>query len=241
MAKNMTINNSSGTSSDYFKTSWNVYRKVLEGNYMSHVEAYAVLGDVLRADTAGPFNFLDLACGDAYYSSRVLGGTQVSSYTGIDLSEAALEKAREELTRLSCPKELIIGDLSEFQNLISEPYQVIWLGLSLHHFETEEKGAVMKKAYETLNDDGIYLIYEPVFIDREDRAGYYVRIKSIIERAWTGLSAQETKVILEHVRETEHPETADTWITLGKDAGFSSVQNLYIDPSELYGLFRYKK
>lgn len=237
----MSADNINEISSEFFRKSWDAYRKILKGNYMSHVEAYAVLGEVLKTEAEVPFNFLDLACGDAYYSSRALEDTQVSSYTGIDLSEAALEKARNELMMLNCEKELMIGDLGEFHNLISEPYRVVWLGLSLHHFDTEGKEKIMKRVCERLTDDGIFLIYEPVFLDGEDRAGYNVRIKNIIESTWTGLDTDETEFLLEHVRETELPERVETWIELGKQAGFSMGENLYIAPSELYGLFKYKK
>jgi len=207
MTNDMTIKNSSGTSSDYFSTSWAAYRKILENNYMSHVEAYKMLHQILASERDKPFSFVDLACGDAYYSSRVLRDTSIAHYTGIDHSEAALQAAREELKRLDCEKELKLGDFNEFEALTVPPLGVIWIGLSLHHLETGAKAGFIKRVYESLSEDGIFLIYEPVFLDGEDRGFYYERIKEIIESTWTGLSTKETEALLDHVRTTEIPET----------------------------------
>lgn len=241
MADIMTNKKSSTDSSAYFSTSWSVYRKVLKNNYMGHVEAYQVLSQTLISEIDKPFSFLDLACGDAYYSSRALRGTKVTHYTGIDLSEAALQAAREELQRLECEKELKSGELNEFDSLTEPPLDVIWVGLSLHHLDTEEKAGFIKKVYESLSDDGIFLIYEPVFLDGEHRGSYFKRIKVIIESTWTGLSDEETGALLEHVRTTELPETEDTWIRLGRDAGLRSAEKIFSEPIGLYSLFIYRK
>lgn len=208
---------------------------------MSHVEGYSVLGKLLKINVAKNFRFLDLACGDAYYSSKTLKGTSVKSYTGLDITQAALNIARDELSILSCEKELVEGDLFDFTELTSPPYDVIWLGFSLHHFETTKKAEFMKMAYDSLTEGGMFIIYEPIYIDGEDRAGYNRRIQSIIRSSWSSLNEKEIEFLLKHIRETELPETMENWTQLGKDAGFSKSENLYIAPSELYGLFRYKK
>ena len=99
---------SGGQTSKFFRTNWAVYRKIIENNYMGHAEAYSKLRKILIGEMERPFSFLDLACGDAYYSSRFLRGTNVARYTGIDLSEAALSAARDELEILECGKAIII-------------------------------------------------------------------------------------------------------------------------------------
>ena len=226
---------------EFFRKSWNAYRKILEGNYMSHVEAYSALREVLTAERPDAFSFLDLACGDAYYSSRTLEGLPVSDYTGVDLARGALELAKEELKRLDCNIELKVGDFSDLKNLIEKPHKVIWLGLSLHHLKTQDKEKFMNHARGALTENGTFLIYEPLFLDGEDRAGYNLRIEEIIRNRWFSLSQEEVETLLDHIRTTELPETVETWIELGRKAGFSSAEIIYKDPHELYGLFRYMK
>lgn len=232
---------SGGFSSRFFRSNWSVYRKIIENNYMSHAEAYSELRKILIGEMDRPFSFLDLACGDAYYSSRFLRGTNVARYTGIDLSEAALSAARDELEILECGKALIIGDLKEFESVVEPPLDVVWVGLSLHHFETGDKAAFMRSVMESLSDDGIFLIYEPVYLEGEDRAAYFERIKGIINDAWTGLTGDETAMLLEHVRRTELPETRGDWLKLGKQAGFTAAEKIFSEFSGLYSLFMFRK
>ena len=232
---------SDGNSSDFFRRNWAIYRKITENNYMSHVEAYGKLRQILTDVMKRPFGFLDLACGDAYHSSRCLVGTRVAEYTGIDLSKAALSTAADELHRLDCGKVLEIGDMKEFESVLGAPHDVVWVGLSLHHFETVEKAGFMERVHDALTDDGIFLIYEPVFLDGEDRASYFHRIKAIVENGWTGLTEEDMDLVLEHVRTTELPETPGDWIRLGKDVGFGTAEKVFSEKYGLYCLFMYRK
>ncbi len=50
---------------------------------------------------------------------------------------------------------------------------------------------------------------------------------------------EERSMLLDHVRETERPETVSNWLRLGKEAGFSSAVALYSEPTGLYTLFSY--
>ena len=208
---------------------------------MGHAEAYDVLSQILVREIDKPFSFLDLACGDAYYSSRALRDTNVNHYTGIDLSEAALRAATEELKRLTCEIELIKGDFKEFERLAERLTDVIWIGLSLHHLDKGGKAHFTKRVYEALSEQGVFLIYEPVYLEDEDRASYLRRIERIIRSTWTTLSDEEIKILLEHVRTTEIPESRDTWLKLGKEAGFGTAEKIFSEPSGLYSLFKFTK
>src|SRR6478736_2497288 len=78
------------SSQDIFLNAWQTYRKVLTSNYMYHREVYDLLREILVFELARPFVFLDIACGDALASFNALKGTAVQSYSGIDISKAAL-------------------------------------------------------------------------------------------------------------------------------------------------------
>ena len=71
-----------------FRKQWQLYRKVVDYNYLFHREAYNCLHRILVDEAIQPFRFLDVACGDASATVEALKGTQVASYHGIDLSEA---------------------------------------------------------------------------------------------------------------------------------------------------------
>src|SRR5215204_4989376 len=96
-----------------FQQEWQIYRTLVDENYLFHREAYACLHQILVADVRHPFRFLDIACGDATSSVDALTGTRLDHYYGIDLSAGALELARQSLAVLECPVTLDHADFVE--------------------------------------------------------------------------------------------------------------------------------
>ena len=95
---------------ELFLAQWQVYRKMVDNDYLFHRGAYDCLHRYLRDKVTGPFRFLEVACGDASKSSEALLGTGILEYHGIDISQPALEIARRNLARLSCSVTLSEGD-----------------------------------------------------------------------------------------------------------------------------------
>ena len=52
-------------------------------------------------------------------------------------------------------------------------------------------------------------------------------------------NAQGMGAVDHHVTTCDLPETAKTWLTLGRKAGFANVAQLFLDPTGFYGLYRY--
>ncbi|MGH7850627.1 MAG: class I SAM-dependent methyltransferase [Thermodesulfobacteriota bacterium] len=225
---------------EIFRRHWDIYRKVIEHDYMSHKAAYGRLHEILNDEIDWPFSFADLACGDAYWSSRSLLGTNVSEYTGIDLSEWALAIAGKELKSLPAEHRLITGDFEEFDTFMDIPPDVVWVGLSVHHLETEKKGEFMSKVRDSVPEDGIYMIYEPTLTEGEDRAAYFNRFKDVVTRTWVDLTPEELGIVFDHVKKSDLPEQPSDWIRLGREAGFRTAEEVYTDPTGLYTVFKYK-
>jgi len=224
---------------EIFRRHWDIYRKVVENDYMSHKAAYGRLREIINGTFGRPFSFADLACGDAYWSSRCLAETQVDEYTGIDLSEWALELAEKELDKIRAPRRLITGDFEEFDKYMDSPPDVVWVGISVHHLVTDEKERFMKKVRASLPEGGLFLIYEPTFIEGEDGTTYLGRFEDVVKRNWTGLTPGELDTVFDHVRKSDLPELPSKWISLGRDAGFSTAEAVYTDPTNLYTVFKY--
>ncbi len=225
---------------EIFRRHWDVYRKVLEHDYMSHKAVYGRLRDILNTEIGPSFSFADLACGDAYWSSRCLSETEIGEYTGIDLSEWALELAKKELERIPVEPNLVTGNFEEFDKYMDSPPDVVWVGLSVHHLVTDEKGRFMKKVRGTLPKDGVFMIYEPTLTEGEDRTAYFDRFSEVVRRTWTGLTPEELDIVFDHVKKSDLPEQPSDWISLGRQAGFSTAEEVYTDPSGLYTVFKYE-
>ena len=97
----------------------------------------------------------------------------------------------------------------------------------------------MKKVKKTLSNDGIFIIYEPILLDGEDRGAFLERFNQVFIKHWRSLSEEEGEYLLRHVRATEKPESTENWIKLGKDAGFSVAEEVFFEKTGLYKIFKY--
>lgn len=219
-----------------FQRRWNLYRKVVDNNYLFHQEAYAQLHRILVHEAVQPFRFLDIACGDARATADALKGTQIAHYHGIDLSRAALDLAAIALTTLRCPIMLDQRDFIEALRAWSQSVDVAWIGLSLHHLTAPAKLNLMRKIRGIVGGHGLLLIYEDASPDGEDRATW-LRRWDRQKPSWTALTLEEWDAITAHVHAADFPETASRWHWLGREAGFTRVRQLFVAPSNLFRMY----
>jgi SAM-dependent methyltransferase len=225
---------------EIFRQQWELYRKFLKYDYLSNAGAYVELNRFLKGRIARPFDFLDLACGDASGVVEALAGTRIAHYRGIDLSAPALELAQENLKALACGVALDEADFTHVMRGRTRDADIVWISLSLHHLETVDKRQLMREIGQHMRVDGAFLIYEPTREDGEDRPAYLDRFEEIGRKDWTELSAEEFEEAMAHVRGCDLPETVSGWIALGREAGFSSIVELYRSPDDLFRLFSYR-
>jgi SAM-dependent methyltransferase len=225
---------------EQFAKDWGTYRKLVVNDYVFHREVYAALHRVLTEDVAGPFRFLDLACGDAEGVVGALKGTRVDHYHGVDLSGPALEMARAALEALPCPVELDQRDFVDAMADRPEPADVAWIGLSLHHLLTPAKLTLMREIRGVFGEAGQLLVYEPTRPDGEDRDAYLARFARVNRPLWSALTAEEWDAVLRHVTNCDFPETVSGWASLGREAGFAAADQLFAAPTDLYRMFRFR-
>jgi ubiquinone/menaquinone biosynthesis C-methylase UbiE len=222
-----------------FLNEWQIYRKVVDNNYLYHREVYGCLKDILTHEVHGPFRFLDIACGDASATLTALSGTKVAEYAGIDLSEAALQIAGATLSELGVPVRLRQGDFAQLLPQWNEPADVVWIGLSLHHLVSPGKLQVMKEVRRILSNQGKFLIYENTSPDGEDREGWMSRAEQR-RTTWIECTPYELEVMGAHVRASDFPETDTSWHELGRQAGFNRVTERYRSPNDLTRLYAFE-
>src|SRR5262245_30008872 len=210
-----------------FVKAWETYRKLVDKDYVFHREVYRILHRILVEEVAGPFRFLDLACGDARGIVAALTGAAVSHYHGVDLSRPALDMAAIAVEALGCPVELDQRDFVAAMADRPEPADVVWIGLSLHHLQPPEKLVIMCEVRGAQEGKGQFLIYEPACREGESRDGYLERFAAINQALWSALTDEEWATILDHVTQCDFPETPSAWLRLGADAGFTAQEELF--------------
>ena len=233
------MNQASLNAAAIFQQEWRIYRKMVEGDYLFHRSAYAALRRVLLEEAPRPFRFLELACGDASVVAVALQGTDIANYRGVDLSEEALKLACRSLARLDCPVSIHHGDFVQMLAESREPANVIWIGLSLHHLVAAAKLEAMRCARGLLSPPGMLLVYENASPDGEDREGW-LRRWDLQEPMWTSLTSDEWRRMANHVRSHDFPETVSRWRELGYGAGFQTVEEVFVAPTNLFRLFLFR-
>src|SRR5215208_7202749 len=157
-----------------FEQNWRVYRILVEENFLFHREVYARVHELLT-NLEKPFRFLDLGCGDAAESALALKETSVAAYHGVDLAPGALAVAQKMVASLPCPVSLEVGDYTDALRRRTDPADVVWIGLSLHHCRHDAKEAVLHDIRRILVPGGLLLFYENTSPDGESRDDWLAR------------------------------------------------------------------
>lgn len=222
-----------------FFTSWEIYRLCIEHNTLHHREVGAILAAKLAARSR-PFDFLDLACGDAQTSAAALVGTAVKSYTGIDFSAPALELAQVNTASLGCAREFLEEDFTSFLDARARDFDVIYLGLSLHHLEMPGKRQAMRGLRAATRDAGTLYMYEPVLAAGESRETCLERWHRAMDGPYDAFPPAARDALWEHVRTSDYPETQEEYISAARDAGFPEADVLFTDAGGFYSLFEFR-
>ena len=193
---------------------------------------------LLIEEAPNPFVFVDIACGTASGSSAALRGAPVSRYIGVDNSQPSLDEARKELIGLPCPVDLRLQDFVEAARDWSEPADVIWVGQSLHHLSVDAKQRFMRDARRILSANGLFLIWESTCLEGEDREGWMERFRAV-QPLWPSLSDEEFSAFDRHHKASDYPETAATWLTMGRNAGFAHAEEIFRAPNGLARIYRF--
>lgn len=221
-----------------FFSQWEIYRLCIEHNTLHHREVGEILRRELLARTE-PFTFLDLACGDADLTAAALQETKVSAYTGVDFSAPALALAANKIAELGCPRTLHEADFTDFLRQNKESFDVIYLGLSLHHLEAEAKREMMTHLHRATAPGGTFYLFEPILHAGENREGYVARWTAAMDGPYDPFPPAAREALRDHVRESERPESANEYLAAAEAAGFRDGEILFTDAGNFYSLFRF--
>jgi SAM-dependent methyltransferase len=225
---------------EQFQQRWHTYRKVVDNDYLSHRQAYATLHDYLLENYPRPFRLLDLACGDASSCAKALHDTAISEYVGVDLSGTALTLAHDKLHPLGCQVQLVQQDFADYAEHCQQHFDVIWIGLSLHHLPRKAKQRLFRELHRMLADGGSLLIYEPTLDGDESHDTFMRRTARLIHDQWQALDQDERVEIYNHIHHCDLPEALAVWEQLARNAGFAGMRQLFVDTPRMYRLYRFQ-
>ncbi len=226
-----------------FFNGWSLYRRIVDNDYLYHrsaKEALTLWLDAWVEDSNRSFSFLDLGCGDAAFSASILKGRGVTAYTGMDLSPVALDLARENTADLAAPVSLIPGDFMMDVGTLPSSYDIIYIGLSLHHLSRQEKEYFFGELRRRVAPGGAVLIFDPVLTPGESRESYMGRWVDHAEWSWKALSVEEIAGAVQHVTSSDFPEEIATLNRMAVSSGFRPAEILFMDHTDFYALMAYQ-
>lgn len=146
------------------------YSFVVESNVLLHREAIAQGGDLLAERLAArpaeaPVRVLDLACGGmpvttAAWMRRFSERTFL--YTGVDINPDQIEAAGRFVFPDNVTVErLLEGSAWDLRGLaLTPPYDVIYVGMNLHHGTPEEIHFLARQLPDLLAPDGVFINHD---------------------------------------------------------------------------------
>lgn len=225
-----------------FQYEWGIYHKLVRSNEMQHREIGTLIRTEIDLRFDHPFSFLDLACGDSSLAHKILAGTQISRYEGLDLSRPALECAAEVMK--DAPYEVTLGEEDMVSGVKERPEgaDVIWCGFSIHHLQREQKQEMLGAVRSALKPGGIFVTAEPVCQSGESRDHYVKRWHDELRQRFQSLSQDEFDHIWQHISTYDFAEPPEDWVEMGVKAGFSSSRLIYAFPEDFFcGAFLFER
>jgi ubiquinone/menaquinone biosynthesis C-methylase UbiE len=208
---------------------WAMYDAVVQADYMQHAEIVSALAAWTRQQRE-PLRIVDLGCGDAYLATHAFREAAVAQYEGVDVSESAIERAREHVAIWPDRAHVTAGNLAEFLcGLLDGSANAVLASYSLHHFLSDAKRELIAGCHRILVPGGSLIWIDAVRRDDESRDAYIARLTHTMEQDWTALSVDQRARACAHVRESDFPETGSWMRAEVARAGFDLVARILRD------------
>jgi ubiquinone/menaquinone biosynthesis C-methylase UbiE len=188
---------------------WDAYSMIIDRNWMMHQEIQLSVADSLRT-VLRPQRVLDLGCGDGWMARRCLSGQSVRHYVGIDLSDHAIEQAKQMARDTGWLQGAragwVVGRMeAEVERLGDVDFDVVFTHYALHHLSTAQKRSMVQELARRMVPGGHWYWSDIFCAEGETRAGFLRRIQSEIE-GWKDLPESEVQKVIAHLWESDFPE-----------------------------------
>ena len=167
--------------------------------------------------------WLDTGCGTGTLALRALGEIPDIEYTLCDPSEGMLEIAKEKLSGKNIRFNIVASDALSYKN----EFDIVTAIQSHHYYDIETRAIAVRKCYEALKEDGIFMTFENIMMSTEESEAIALKRwgQFLLDHGWTpeGVKAHQAR------RGTEmFPITIEQHLEMIKNAGFKSVNILWV-------------
>jgi len=222
-----------------FSDNWEIYKKIMQHNYMHHAEFSDRLASVFSEIKKEPMQVLDIGCGDAIPVLPHLLSHNKINYTGYDLSGPALQKAAANLSSVSGTITLKEGDMLALLQAEPKQFDIIISSFAIHHLQDDEKNRLLENCYKQLKPGG-KMIYTDIFIIQQPNRETYINeyIANIYSK-WTLMDEKEMQPIFDHIRQFDFPSSLEKTIFFSNGFGFTS--KVLLQPDQWHSMILLSK
>ena len=209
-----------------FHDGWQIYQKLLHGNYMFHQQINAALRRFCLNYFHDPITVLELGCGDASQSMQLLAELPIRHYSGYDVSPIALLAAEHTLQEKGVPFRLVCADMLTAVANPAPQADLILCSYALHHLSLAEKRQLLGLARQCLRDQGLFILIDIVKEDNQSLEAFHTAYLTYADQHWTALTRDELQVVHQHVRHHDFPEDLNQYQQLASQAGFAKLEHM---------------
>lgn len=178
---------------------------------------------MINRENKAKVKWLDTGCGTGTLALRALGEIPDIEFTLCDPSEGMLEIAKEKLSGKNIHFNTVASDALSYKN----EFDIVTAIQSHHYYDIDTRVIAVKKCYEALKEDGIFMTFENIKMSTEESDAIALKRwgQFLLDHGWTpeGVKAHQAR------RGTEmFPITIEQHLEMLKNAGFKSVNILWV-------------
>ncbi len=199
------------------------YDRQIKRTLPFYEEMFQQAVDIVRILNLQSLRWLDVGCGTGKMARTALDNFDIQKMVCIDVEKEMLEKAEnfcdnEKVEFLQC-------DIRELP--YEEIFDIVTAVQVNHYFKKDERVAAIKKCYDALAENGIYISFENFAPDSEEGARLYLERWKQFQIA-NGKSKEEADSHIRRYGRDYFSITISESIKLLKECGFRMVGILWV-------------
>lgn len=199
------------------------YDRQIKRTLPFYEEMFQQVVDIVGILNLQSIRWLDVGCGTGKMAGIVLNNFDIQKMVCIDVENEMLERAES-----FCNNEKVEFLQCDIREL---PYQEIFDIVTAvqvnHYFKKDERMAAIKKCYDALMENGIYISFENFALDSEEGTGLYLERWKRFQIA-NGKKEEEAASHIKRYGQDYFPISISESIRLLKDCGFRMVEILWV-------------